>query len=98
MLSNYLMWCSYHLIVLSGDVETNPGLKPNSKENFSISHWNFSSISVHNYSKISLLTKYNLVHRFETISLSETNLNFGTSIDNSNLSISDYNIFRADHH
>ena len=98
MLSNYIIWYSYHLVVLSGDVKTNPGPKPNSKQSFSISHWNFNGISAHNYSKISLLTTYNLVHRCEIICLSETYLNFETSIDKSNLGISDYNVFRADLH
>ena len=98
MISNYIIWCSYHLIVLSSDAETNPGPKPSSRQIFLICHWNLNSISAHNCSKISLLTAYNLVHRFEIICLSETYLNFETSIDNFDLDISGYDVFCVDHH
>lgn len=41
---------------------------------------NLNSIPAHNYSKISLLTTYNLDHNFEIIYLSETYHNSETSI------------------
>lgn len=62
-----MLWCTYplnHVITLNGDVETNSGLKPSSKQSFLVCYWNLNSISAHNYSKISLLTAYNLVHSF----------------------------------
>ena len=39
-----------HLIISnrSGDIEKNPGLKPNSWQSFFVCHWNLSSISAHN--------------------------------------------------
>ena len=66
-------------------------------QSFSICHWNLSSISAHNYTKISLLTAYVLVHNFDIICLSETYLNSETSRDDQNLEIPGYCLLRADH-
>ena len=44
----------YDLLMLCGDIESNPGPRPNSGQSFSICHWNLSSIAAHNFSKISL--------------------------------------------
>ena len=52
-------------LLLSGDIETNPGPKPIAGQSFSICHWNLNSISAHNFTKISLLTAYVLVHDFD---------------------------------
>ena len=41
-------------LLLSGDVELNPGPKFNSINDFSICHWNLNSISAHNYAKVFL--------------------------------------------
>ena len=73
----YLLWCS-SLILLSGDIKTNPGLISSSGNCFSIFHWNLNSITAHNYAKLSLLTAYNLVDSFDMICLSETYLNSET--------------------
>ena len=43
----------------------NPGPKPIAGQSFSICHWNLNSISAHNFTKISLLTAYVLVHDFD---------------------------------
>ena len=67
-----MIWCSCllnHVITLIGDIETNPGLKPSSKQSFSFCYWNLNSIPTHNYSKISLLTACNLGHSFDIICL-----------------------------
>ena len=73
----YLRWCS-SLILLSGDIETNPGPTPSSGQCSSICHRNLNSITAHNFATLSLLTVYNLVHSFDIICLSETYLNSGT--------------------
>ena len=59
----------FYSISLSGDVETNPGPKRNSTETFSFCHWNFNSISSHDYVKIFLLKAYITVHKFDIICL-----------------------------
>ena len=44
-------WFYSLLLLLSGDVRLNPGLKRNSSNAFYICHWNLNSISAHNYSR-----------------------------------------------
>ena len=84
------------LILLSTDVELNPGPKRASTSNISICHWNLNSISAHNYTKLFLLKAYIVVHKFE-IYLSETNLDSSTTSDDDDLAISGYNVIRSDH-
>ena len=92
----YLRWCS-SLILLSGDIETNPGPTPSSGQCFPICHWNLNSITAHNFAKLSLLTVYNLVHSFVIICLSETYLNSETPSNDTRLELPGYNLFRSDH-
>ena len=63
------------LVLLSSDVEINPGPKRTPKAILSICHWNLNSISAHNYVKLSLLRAYLAFHQFGVICLSETYLN-----------------------
>ena len=84
---DFAAWSIPFSILLSGDIETNPGPKPIAGQSFSICHWNLNSISAHNFTKISLLTAYVLVHNFDIICLSETYLNSETSTDDKNLEI-----------
>ena len=74
-------------ILLSSDIETNPGQNPISGQSFPIYHWGLNSISAHNFTKISLLTAFVLVHDFDIICLSETYFNSETSTDFKNLAI-----------
>ena len=52
------MWLYSLSIKCSGDIEENPGLKPNYCEYLFICHWNLNSISAHNFMKLSLLRAY----------------------------------------
>ena len=96
ILSNYLTWF-ITIILLSGDIEINPGPKSSSRECFSICHWNLNSISAQSYTKVSLLTAYNLIHNFDIICVSETFLNSETAPNDPNLEIPGYNMCRGDH-
>ena len=96
ILSNYVTWC-ITVILLFGDTEINPGPKSRSRECFSICHWNLNSISAQSYTKVSLLTAYNLIHNFDIICVSETFLNSETAPNDSNLEIPGYNMYRANH-
>ena len=87
----------FDLLMLCGDIESNPGPRPNSGQSFSISHWNLNSIAAHNFSKISLLRAYNAIHNYDIICLSETYLNHDTLSDSDNLKIPGYELIRADH-
>ena len=55
-------------LLLSGDIETNPGLKYNLNNHFTICHWNLNSISAHNFAKVQLLRAYLAVRKFHPFS------------------------------
>ena len=83
--------------MLRGDIELNPGPRPNSGQRLSICHWNLNSIAAHNFFKISLLRAYNAIHNYDVICLSETYLNHDTLSDSENLRIPGYELIRVDH-
>ena len=87
----------FDLLMLCGDIKSNPGPSPNSSQSFSICYWNLNSIAVHNFPKISLLKAYNAIHTTDTIYLLETHLNHGTLFDDDNLRIQGYKLIRVDH-
>ena len=62
-----LPWLYGLLILLSADVELNPGPKRESTRNVSISNWNLNSISAHDYIKLFLLKTYIAIHKFDII-------------------------------
>ena len=97
MIVNVMLWYFFLLLELSGDVEFNPGPKPDSSQSFSICHWNLNSMSAHNYSKISLLTAYISIHVFDIVCLSETYLTSTTDINDENLKIPGYIMYCIDH-
>ena len=85
------------LILLSCGVETNPGPRHNSREYFSICHWNLNSVSAYNYTKLSSLKVFIAVHKFDIICFSETYLDSNIALDDENLEISGYSFVRSDH-
>ena len=92
------LWLYSLLILLSADIELNPGPKLAFTRNISICHWNLNSISAHNCIKLFLLKAYIAIHKLGIICLSETYLDSSTSSDDDNLTISWYNLKRSDHH
>ena len=81
----------------NGDIEQNPGPKPNSCQSFSFCHWNLNSILAHNFIKLSLLRACIAFHKFDVVCLSETYLNASISLDDDSLEVPGYKLFRADH-
>ena len=70
------LWVASQVISLSGNIEINPGPKSNALNRcFSKCHWNLNSISAHMFTKVSLLSAYISVHKFDIICPSETHLN-----------------------
>ena len=41
----------FDLLMLCGDIESNPAPRPNFGQSFSICHWNLNSIAAHSFSK-----------------------------------------------
>ena len=58
ILLGVLVWLCSCFMILSDDVEVNPGHKNSVSECLSICHWNLNSISAHDYSKLFLLKAY----------------------------------------
>ena len=85
------------LILLSTNVELNPGPKHASTSNISICHWNLNGISAHNYFKLFLLKYYIVIPKVDIIWLSETYLNSSTTSKNDCLAVSGYNLILSDH-
>ena len=82
---------------LSGDIDENPGPKPNSCEYLSISHWNLNSISTHTFIKLSLFCANISINKIDIICLCETYLDSSISSENDKLKIIGYNLVRTDH-
>ena len=91
------IWLYLIISSRSGDIEINPGPKPNSCQRFSICHWNLNSISAQNFLKLSLLRAYITDHNFDVMCLSETYLDSSTLHDDDNLQIPGYNLYKKDH-
>ena len=86
-----------YLILLSGDVEINPGTRCGTDKTFSIYHWSFNSPLAYNYNKLFLLRTYIAVHKFDAICLSETYLESTVAPDDENVKITGYDLVQSDH-
>ena len=87
---------TFLLLLQHGDVEVNPRPKKKEVRFFSCFHWNLNSILAHN--KLSLLEAYNTIHKYDILCISETYLDFSVSVDDTTLSLPDYNLVWSDHH
>ena len=76
---------------LQGYIEANPQPTKKTSNYFSCCPWNANSILGHN--KISLLTAYHTVRRFNIICISETYLD--STVDDKTIEITGYNLIRA---
>ena len=90
-------WFYVKKIILSGDVETNPGLQYKLCQEFSIWRWNLNSIATHSFIKVSLLKTYITIYKYDVICLSEWYLDSSIPSDDNNLEIPGYDLIRADH-
>ena len=84
-------------LILSGDIETNPGPDMSNNQNLSFCHWNLNGIAANNFVKITLLEAYNAIHSFDVICLSETFLDSDYSHDDPRLELQGYVMVRSDH-
>ena len=72
---------------MSGDVQVNPGPKPNSckSQRFSICHWNSNSLIAHGFPNVSLSTIYLSFNKFDIVCLWDDFLNSEILTDDENL-------------
>ena len=80
----------------SGNIEENPGPRPNSCDCLSISHCNLNSISAHNFIKLSHFHAYISINKTDIICLSETYQDSSTSSDNDKLELPGCNLVCTD--
>ena len=82
----------YKSILLSGDIETNPG--PD-KATLSFCSWNLNSICAHDFMRVSLIEAYNSVHNYDLIGIVETHLD--STVDESKLTLDGYSFLKNSH-
>ena len=75
------IWLPFLLIILSNDIELNPG-PPIQTGGFNFAHWNINSLGKDEFSRVNLLQAQNAIHNYDIISLCETSLNDEAQIPN----------------
>ena len=85
-------------LFICGVVGLNLGPKrTKSSYNFSLFHWNLlKSLLSYNFSKLSLIEPYNTHHKFDTICLSGTYLDFFYALYDPLLNFKDFTLIRVD--
>ena len=91
-----LSFISVILLLLTGDMETNPDPDPDYLNSFSFCQWNLNNMAAHNFIKMPLLQAYIAMNRFDIIRLSETYLDNSYYTDDDPLTFPGYNLIRAD--
>ena len=84
------------LLKICGDVEQSPS-PVNKKSNIAFYHWKVNGLMAHNFIKVSLLQTLSVANDYDTICLTETFLDSSVENDDDRISISGYNLLRADH-
>ena len=90
------LFISMIFLLLSGDIETNPGRDPGYLSSLSFCHWNLNSVALHNFIKMSQLQVYNAINRSDIICSSETYLDNFYHTDDDQLTFPWQNLITAD--
>ena len=88
----YSQWVISRMILLSGDVEPNPGPGP---ETLKFCCWNLNSITAHDFLRVSLIEAYNSIHNYDLIGIVETHLD--DSISQERLALKGYEFITCNH-
>ena len=73
LLRNKPIWVPFLLILLSNDVELNPGDHYH-ESFFSFINWNLNSLPKNNFERVQLIEAHNSLFNYDLISLCETSL------------------------
>ena len=87
-----VQWTIYKHILLSVDIEENPG--PN-RETLKFCSWNLNNICAHEYIRVSLLEAYNSLYNYDLISIAKIHLD--NTIEEGNLSFRGYYLMASNH-
>ncbi len=88
----HAQWTVYRTILLSGDIETNPGPPFGS---FNFCSWNLNSICAHDFLRVSLIEAYNSVYNYDLIGIVETHLD--NTVDETKLALDGYSFHTSNH-
>ena len=83
------------VLLISGDTETNPGLKNSSATKFC--HWNLNGLAAHDFVKVPLIEVFITTHNFDIVCLSEIFLDSTIPHNDENININGYSLLRVDH-
>ena len=86
----HIQWWVFRNIMLSGDVETNPG-----PETLDFCCWNLNSIVAHDYLRVSLIEAYNSVCNNDLIGIVETHID--STVDEDRLALEGYSFIKDNH-
>ena len=90
MYTLHVQWLVLWTVLLSGDVETNPG-----PETLDFCTWNLNSITAYDFLRVSLIEAYNSVYKYDLIGIVETHLD--STIDKDRLTLEGYSFFKNNH-
>ena len=82
-----MRWTVYKCILLSGDIEMNPGP---GNATFIFCSWKLNSICAHDFMRIVLLEAYNAIHDYYLIGIVEIHLN--DTVDETKLTLNGYSL------
>ena len=86
----HTQWLVCRTILLSGDVESNPG-----PETLDFCCWNLNSISAYDFLRVSLIEAYNSVYDYDLIGIVETHLD--STADENKLALNGYTFVKSNH-
>ena len=85
-----IQWLGYRIIILSGDVEINPG-----PETLDFCCWNLNIIVAYDFVRVSLIEAYNSAFNYNLIAIVETHVDSTT--DEGRLALGGYSFINANH-
>ncbi len=88
----HMHWITHRTILLSGDIETNPGPNLNT---FNFCTWNLNSITAHDFTRISQIEAYNSIYNYDLIGIVETHLD--STVEDGNLMLDGYTFIKDNH-
>ena len=86
----YTLWLFSRAMLLSGDIETNPG-----PDTLDFCTWNLNSIAAYDFLRVALVEAYNSVHKYDLIGIVETHLD--ATINEARLALDGYIFYKSNH-
>ena len=88
----YMQWLTHRSILLSGDVEINPGP---SHGYLSFCSWNLNGLCAYDFLRVSLIEAYSTVYKYDLIGIVETHPD--NTVNETKLAIHGYSFYKSSH-